>query len=411
MKIAFLASTFLPTIGGAEVLMHNLAIHLQKMGHEVHVITWWGNWIQVRGKLPYPVHPLLPRSHTEADRHLLDEHGTVGTWVARQVLFYQRLYSFDVFQIHNAYPLGPLCVKALACAQIPLVMRCTGGDLLYDQSMCYGLRCNPILGKAVVDSILTCDHVTASSRLMEDGYRSVGVPSEKITRIPNGVDVDGISRVESPGAALRQANGIPADAPLLLTVGRHVNFKGFRYIPQILRRLLDADCQVWWVVVGAETDSLRSISGVDQMSGRLVTIPTLPMAAGRDWSDRLPHLPPDSLVQWYKTANLYIHPAILEPFGNIVVEAMAAGLPLVVTDGTGAADCVVEARCGWIAKRGDVRDMAENIRRLLADKPQRMQMAVRAKAGAGAYDWSHIAKRYEAVYRDAIVSPRGQGTI
>ena len=146
MKIAFLASTFLPTIGGAEVLMHNLAIHLQKMGHEVHVITWWGNWIKIRGKLPYPVHPLLPRSYTEKDRSRLEGKGVWSNWVARQVLLYQRRYSFDVFQIHNACPLGPLCARVLVRAGLPVVMRCTGGDLLYDESMRYGFRCNPVLG-------------------------------------------------------------------------------------------------------------------------------------------------------------------------------------------------------------------------------------------------------------------------
>ena len=43
VKIALLASTFLPRIGGAELAVHNLAAHLQKMGHEVTIIAWWGH--------------------------------------------------------------------------------------------------------------------------------------------------------------------------------------------------------------------------------------------------------------------------------------------------------------------------------------------------------------------------------
>lgn len=402
MKIAFLASTFLPAIGGAEVVMHNLAIHLQKMGHEVHVITWWGNWLKVRGQLPYPVHPLLPRSHTEADRSRLNAKGAVKPWVSRQVLFYQRLYSFDLVQIHNAYPFGPLCVRALARAGLPVGMLCTGGDLLYDPSLRYGLRCNPVLGQALVESILACDQVTASSRLMEDGYRNIGVPLENIVRIPNGVNVAGIARVADPGQALRKAHGIPVDAPLLLTVGRYVTAKGYQYIPSILRALQDRGQDPWWVVIGADTEQLQILAAKEGVRSRLLTFQTIGATAPTDWRTRLVELPSADLVQWYKTADIYMHPGILEAFGNVVVEAMAAGVPLVVTEGTGASDCVEKARCGLVAKTGDVEGMASHVQRLLADAALRREMAARAKAGAAEYDWPLIAGQYAAAYQTAI---------
>lgn len=406
MKIAFLASTFLPTIGGAEVLMHNLAIHLQQMGHDVHIITWWGNWLKVRGQLPYPVHPLLPRSHTNNDQIRLNTKGETRSWVSHQIGLYQHLYSFDVVNIHIAYPMGPLCASTLSRKRIPSVMTCHGGDLLYDESMGYGLRCNPVLGKALVESILACDLVTAHSWLMEKGYRDIGVPQESIMRIPNGVDVAGIERVEDPGTALRNAHGIPTDAPLLLTVGRHVNCKGFRFIPDILRALQDQGHDPWWVVVGAETEALQEIPGAEQLRGRLITLPTLSMNLSGNWRDRLSHLPPDPLVQWYKTADVYVHPAIMESFGNIVVEAMAAGLPLVVTDGTGSSDCVEKARCGLIAKSRDVNDIATKIQQMLINKPLRQEMAMRAREGAKEYDWPIIARKYAAVYEKAIAAKK-----
>ena len=406
MKIAFLASTFLPTIGGAEVLMHNLAIHLQKMGHEVHVITWWGNWIKIRGKLPYPVHPLLPRSYTEKDRSRLEGKGVWSNWVARQVLLYQRRYSFDVFQIHNACPLGPLCARVLVRAGLPVVMRCTGGDLLYDESMRYGFRCNPVLGNALVDSIVACDQVTASSHLMEAGYLEIGVPPKKISRIPNGVNVMEIARVENPGPALRRKHGIPEEAHLLLTVGRNVVAKGYHYIPSILQVLRDRGQDPWWVVIGTGTDCLQRLAAKEGVSARLLTFSTIGTTTSANWRTRLSELPPADLVQWYKAADIYVHPGILEAFGNIVVEAMAAGLPSVVTDGTGASDCVEKARCGLVAKTHDVEDMAAKIRLLLENKPLRDQMAVRAKEGAKEYDWPIIARKYAAVYEKAIAAKK-----
>lgn len=401
MKIALLASTFLPTIGGAEVVTHNLAIHLGRLGHDVHVITWWGNWMKVRGKLPYPVHPLSPQSHTEKDRKRLEKEGRVRGWVARQVLFYHKMYSFDVVQIHNAFPMGPLCALALVDAGIPVVMTCTGGDLLFDPAMRYGLRCNPVLDQVLAESIRVCNQVTASSRLMENGYLGIGVLPEKITRIPNGVDAGRIARVADPGAALRQAHGIPSDGFLMLTAGRNVIAKGFHYIPAIMRALRDRGQDLWWVVVGSEANPLCELAVQEGVADRLLTFQTIGGAVSVDWRKQLIDLPSMELVRWYKTADVYVHPGLLEAFGNIVVEAMAAGRPLVVTDGTGASDCVEKARCGLVAKSGDVQDMAEKILALLRDQSLRREMAARAGEGAKEYDWPLIARRYEAVYAKA----------
>jgi glycosyltransferase involved in cell wall biosynthesis len=113
-------------------------------------------------------------------------------------------------------------------------------------------------------------------------------------------------------------------------------------------------------------------------------------------------MPPDPLIQWYRTADLYVHPALLEPFGNVVVEAMAAGLPLVVTDGTGAADCVEKARCGLVVPRGNVQEMASAIQQMLENQALRQEMAARAKTGAAEYDWPLIARRYVAAYEAAL---------
>lgn len=402
MKIALLASTFLPTIGGAEVVTHNLAIHLGRLGHDVHVITWWGNWMKVRGKLPYPVHPLLPRSHSNADQKRLHAEGITRSWVFRQVDFHHWRKTFDVLNIHTAYPFGPLCANRLANRHIPSVMTCHGSDLLFDSAMRHGLRCNPVLGKALVESILACDQVTAHSGIMETAYREIGVPSGKITRAPNGVDVARPLCVSDASRRLREEHGIPPTAPLLLTIGRNVIFKGFRFIPDILQRLSDVGSPVWWVVIGADSELLQSLPGVAQMQGRLITLPAFAMAADGCWREQLSHMPPDPLIQWYRTADLYVHPALLEPFGNVVVEAMAAGLPLVVTDGTGAANCVEKARCGLVVPRGNVQEMASAIQQMLENQALRQEMAARAKTGAAEYDWPLIARRYVAAYEAAL---------
>lgn len=408
MNIAILASSFLPTIGGAEVAVHNLAMQFGKMGHRAFVVTWWGSWRQIRGQLPYPVLPLLPRSHTDRGRDALENKGRPGKWVGFQILCYARLFGFDVANVQVGSPLGPLCVSALSRAGIPVVMTCQGWDLLHDREMRYGFRLNPVHDRVLSDAIRGCDLITSHSPLMDREYRGMGVEAERVVRITNGVDAGRMGSVEPATAALRARYGIPLDAPLLLTVGRNVRFKGFDYIPQILRRLVEAGKNPWWAVVGADTEVLRTAAAQAGVADRLIVVPTLGLPRGGRLAEKLCGLPPDELIRWYKAADLYVHPAIVEPFGNIVVEAMAAGLPLVVTDGTGSAECVEKHRCGWVAQSRNVEDMADKIVRLLGDVALRREMSARAKAGASEYDWPMIAGQYVAAYERAVALRRAQ---
>lgn len=394
-----LPSTFLPTIGGAEVFLHNLIIHLQKLGHDVQVITWWGNWRKLRGKLSYPIHPLLPKSYTEQDRKRLTEQGQTGPWVARQVLFWQQVHSFDVFMINYASPLGPLCVKRLRRANLPVVMRCSGWDLFTHEALRIGARLAPALDKAIVDSVVRCNKVTASCRWMEQEYLKIGVSPEKIEKIPNGVDRNRILSVPSVRKEIRARHGIPPEAPLLLSVGRYGADKGFQHIPGILRRLRAGGHEVWWLVVGEGADVLKPMAAAEGVGPWLVTLPTIGAGPEVEWDARLQELPARELIQCYKAADIFVHPGIVEAYGNVVVEAMAAGTPVVTTDGTGAEEYVLQSQCGLVAGRQDPEDLADKIGQMLARPALREDMSRRALAAGADFDWPGIARQYEKVYR------------
>lgn len=403
MKIAMLPSTFLPTIGGAEVFLHNLVIQLQHLGHEVHVITWWGYWRKLLGKLPYPIHPLLPKSHTERDKALLRDHGITSSWVARQVLVWQRLYSFDVFMINYACPMGPLCVERMVRANIPVVMRCSGWDLFTDAALRIGSRLFPAQDKAIVDSVVRCNKVTASCRWMKREYLDIGVPPDKIEKIPNGVDQARIMSTPCVRKEIRERLGIPLDAPLLLSVGRYSYYKGFQYIPQILRILHSGGHRPWWLVVGEGTDVLNQLAQNEGVRPWLVTRPTIGAGPDLEWDARLRELPAKELIQCYKAADIYVHPGIVEAYGNVVVEAMAAGTPVVTTEGTGAEEYIRQYQCGLVAKTHDLQDIADKIGHLLDHPALREDMSRRAAAAGAAFDWPKIARQYEQVFQ-AVVS-------
>lgn len=94
-----------------------------------------------------------------------------------------------------------------------------------------------------------------------------------------------------------------------------------------------------------------------------------------------------------------------ESFGIVLVEAMAAGAAVVASDLTAFKD-VATAKGGGYAvalhRVGDAADLARAVGELLADPEARAKLALRGRKVAAAFDWSNVAPRVEATYRDAI---------
>jgi glycosyltransferase involved in cell wall biosynthesis len=96
-------------------------------------------------------------------------------------------------------------------------------------------------------------------------------------------------------------------------------------------------------------------------------------------------------------AQLLVLPSYSENFGNVVLEAMLAGCPVVVTPEVGIAPEVARSGAGLVVD-GNPTTLAQAITRLLANAPQRADMGAHGKAAAADYSWTSVAQRMEALY-------------
>jgi len=214
-----------------------------------------------------------------------------------------------------------------------------------------------------------------------------GVPSGRLSVVYNGVDLDRFhpDRREQWRARALQEAGLPSDAWLALFVG-----SGF-------------------VRKGLET-ALRGFAAVDDGAARLAVIgrgdrgPYARLARTLGVGDRVVWLGPRPDVErWYAAADVVTLPSRYEPFGNVHLEALASGVPVVASTRAGGAEVVDEA-CGGVVDPDDAAALARVLLRLRAG--DRAAQAAVARAAAEPYTYARQVAGFERIYRTTTHASR-----
>jgi len=111
----------------------------------------------------------------------------------------------------------------------------------------------------------------------------------------------------------------------------------------------------------------------------------------------------DDLPGFYQSADVVCSPALGdESFGIVLLEAMAAGRPIVATNIAGYAELLGPAGCARFAAVDDATSLAREITVVLTDAGLARTLGDRGSVAAKRYDWSVVAKRLEAIYYCAV---------
>lgn len=217
--------------------------------------------------------------------------------------------------------------------------------------------------------------VAVSGEVKREIVSLYGVPEEKITVIHNGVDAARFhpDRRFDSGVALRSRLGVPAEAPLVLFVGNGFRRKGLdRLLAAWRGSAMDG---VYLVVVGEDQNQGRYREAAQRIGRGSIVF------AGRQ----------ERVEDFYAAADLLALPALQEAFGNVVLEALCSGLPVVVSAAVGAAELLEgELRQGVLGDADDPEEIRTAIRRAL--EPSRLEMLrQRARELGKRYSWeSHF---------------------
>ncbi len=202
--------------------------------------------------------------------------------------------------------------------------------------------------------------------------------------IPNGVDCrrfkpgDGSERI-----ALGNELGIPESGRILLLVGALVR-KG---VETALRALPSLQSQTYLVAVGA---------------GPQARVATLAEKLGVQNRVRLV-LPVPDIERYFRAADVFFFPTRYEPFGMVIAEAWAAGLPVVTTETAGALEWAWAGEdVLTVADAADAAAFAAAAERILNDSRTARRLAERGRALAQQLTWDRVIRETEAVYEHVL---------
>jgi D-inositol-3-phosphate glycosyltransferase len=214
---------------------------------------------------------------------------------------------------------------------------------------------------------------------------------DRISVVSPGVDLTRFTPGDS--AAVRQRHGIPADALVVLFVGRIQPLKApdllLRAVAELRRRDPRLADRVVPVVVGS-----RSGAGLD--------LPALAGHLGVPGVRFLPAQPADRLAGLYRAADLVCMPSHNESFGLVALEAQSCGTPVVAAAVGGLTTAVRDGVTGTLVGDHSTASWAAALGALLSAPRLRDRMSAAAVEHAARFSWSRTVDGLLAVYRDAI---------
>jgi glycosyltransferase involved in cell wall biosynthesis len=223
------------------------------------------------------------------------------------------------------------------------------------------------------------------------------VPPERVTVIPNAIDLGACDRLASPpeGRALRAASGLAARDVVWLSVGRLEENKGFHVMARALASLASRGRADWrWVLVGEGPFRPR----LQALVGELGLGSSVVFAGRVDDAE---------LHAWYEAATVFVHPTLYEGSSLVTLEAMAHRRAVVATRAGGLPDKVAPGVNGWLVPPGDAAALAGALEAALGAR-HRLEEMGRASRETVVRDfaWPAVAARTLELYRRLL--DRGQ---
>lgn len=363
MKIAILTPLFPPKhLAGLEIAAYNIAKHLAKRSHEVHVIT--------------SLDKGLPKESAE-ENFYIHRFKTSKIPILRTVSYYMNSFvtvkkiNPDIVHIQTIFlALSGLLIKKFL--HKPYVVYGRGSDVYFSWRF-KNLISKPILKNA--DAVIA---------LTEDMKREVQkIYDREVFVIPNGIDLERFENLSKEVS--RKRLKIKEAEKIIIFVGGLRPVKGVKYLIEAMKIVMDKNENTSLFIVGdgEERGYLESLV-------RNLNIERYVTFIGK--------VPNEDIPEYMVASDVFVLPSLSEGFPVTVVEAMASGLPIVATNVRGLPEIIKSGEKGFLVESKNANEIAEKVLLLLEDDVLRERISKNNREEVKKYSWENVVEKLEGVY-------------
>ncbi|MFO0946671.1 MAG: glycosyltransferase family 4 protein [Planctomycetota bacterium] len=375
MRICLYVGTALPKVGGAEMVVDQLAREWIKSGQDVTVLAPAPSLWNRPDDTLYPYRVV---------RHLPFFSSRIGVeWYGRYLLKEHRKHRFDVIHCHGLYPHAYLATRTKGSLRVPIAFTSHGGDVGPDDRR----YSKPKVRERMLWTMSQLDAMISIGPFTREGFeRLCPTKNVRIEDIPNGVAWQEYARSTAPPSDLPQ-DLLPRSYALFL--GRLADRKG---VDLLLKALAEVPRQNKVDLVIAGDGQLRS--SLEELA-RELRIDDRVRFVGRVSGTKKIYL--------LQNARFVVMPSRRwEALPLVLLESFAAGTPVLGTNTPGLAGLIEPGRNGMLVPAESVAELAGEMRRAFASPEDMARLGRQARQQAQRQGWDAIAQRHLELFDDLI---------
>ncbi len=383
MNILQVIPFFSPSLGGSVIYTEMISKDLVKRGHEVTIVT--SNYMEdkpFRSNMEYYGIEVINFPCVMNIGLYLYTPG-IKKWSKNE------LQNYDVIhmQQYRAYQ-NDIIRKYAIKLDIPYIIQAHGSVLSFISKQWEKKLYDCIFG---FKQLRGASQVIALTEFEKDQYLKMKVPDERITIIPNGIDLSSIHPLPLKGVFKSKYN-IRDDEHLVLYLGRIHKIKGLELLVEAFSLIAKEIPNIRLVVAGPDGGDKQNI---------------IKKIFEYNLTDKVLFVGPlygAEKVSAYVDADVYVLPSIYDAFPTTVLESWACGTPVIITESCALSPAIVKEQAGIVVKRDPI-ELCSAIQCVLEEDRVREGIIARGRALVeGEYNIEQVVGRIERCYQSAFGS-------
>jgi glycosyltransferase involved in cell wall biosynthesis len=369
MKIAIVVHFFPPKyLSGTEIATFNIAKYLAQKGHEVHVITWLDTGLpKNRMQDGFYVHRVFGKEIRFLSPFLF--------WIS--IIRCIKSIHPDIVHVQNIN-LGIPAFFSKKIFSYPYILYARGSEKTENLSF---------IGKYLLRStFVNAEKIVVLTNEMKKDLQKIS--DKEIIVIPNGINLEQFIVLSKPN---RETNS----TKIVIFVGRILAIKGLEYLIEAMKIIREYDENICLILIGDGKDRQKLEDIVKNLKLEKTVI-----FKGAIQNIEIP--------KYLFQANIFVLPSLSEGFPNVILEAMAAGLPIVSTNVDGLSELIKNEENGYLVDPKNPDQLAQKILKILKNKELQNTMSHNNLIKAKEYSWDNVVDNLEKLYSNILITRYGR---